>query len=127
MGFDLSGMSRSELEDLVANAQKQMRKLADSERKAALKAARQVAQDHGFELEELLADAGATPAKGRSAKPKNPPKYRNPADPEQTWSGRGRKPQWVLAFEQSGRPLDDCAISNVRGRRLSGAGPAIRA
>lgn len=25
---------------------------------------------------------------------KAPPKYRNPADPRETWSGQGRKPDW---------------------------------
>ena len=26
----------------------------------------------------------------------NPPKYRNPENPMQTWSGRGKKPNWVI-------------------------------
>jgi DNA-binding protein H-NS len=26
-----------------------------------------------------------------------PPKYRNPADPTQTWTGRGKAPAWVDA------------------------------
>lgn len=36
----------------------------------------------------------------REGKRRNParPKYRNPADPSQTWTGRGRKPHWVSAY-----------------------------
>ncbi|HRZ07519.1 MAG TPA: H-NS histone family protein [Candidatus Competibacteraceae bacterium] len=28
----------------------------------------------------------------------NPPKYRNPENPEQTWSGRGKRPAWVVNY-----------------------------
>ncbi len=30
------------------------------------------------------------------------PKYRNPANPEQTWTGRGRSPLWVLDLQKNG-------------------------
>ena len=35
------------------------------------------------------------------------PKYRNPDDPSQTWSGRGRRPRWVVQSLEAGRTLDD--------------------
>jgi DNA-binding protein H-NS len=38
-----------------------------------------------------------------------PPKYRNPADPQQTWTGRGRSPQWVQALREAGA-LDSALI-----------------
>ena len=38
------------------------------------------------------------------------PKYQNPEDPSQTWSGRGRNPKWVVALIQSGGNIKDCAI-----------------
>jgi DNA-binding protein H-NS len=31
-----------------------------------------------------------------------PPRYRNPVNPEQTWSGRGRAPLWVLELQKCG-------------------------
>ena len=31
-------------------------------------------------------------------------KYRNPANPDQTWTGRGKKPNWLTD------PVDDCLI-----------------
>ncbi|NNG23843.1 H-NS histone family protein [Telluria aromaticivorans] len=34
-------------------------------------------------------------------------KYRNPEDPNQQWSGRGRQPAWVKAWVASGKPLED--------------------
>lgn len=38
------------------------------------------------------------------------PKYRNPAVPSETWSGRGRQPHWVSALLASGVLLEDCRI-----------------
>lgn len=32
-----------------------------------------------------------------------PPKYRNPANPAQTWAGRGREPDWFKALDAKGR------------------------
>ena len=43
-------------------------------------------------------------------KKKAPPKYRNPEDDSSTWTGRGRKPLWVLAALESGKSLDDLLI-----------------
>ncbi|MGZ9032950.1 MAG: H-NS histone family protein [Rhodospirillales bacterium] len=40
------------------------------------------------------------------------PKYRNPDNPEETWSGRGRQPRWVQAALAEGETLDDLAISS---------------
>ena len=34
-------------------------------------------------------------------------KYRNPDDPSQTWSGRGRRPRWLTEALEAGRKLDD--------------------
>lgn len=31
------------------------------------------------------------------------PKYRNPTDKKQTWTGRGRMPAWVSQLKESGK------------------------
>ena len=38
------------------------------------------------------------------------PKYRNPADPEQTWSGRGKRPRWFNDALKAGKKEKDLAI-----------------
>ena len=35
------------------------------------------------------------------------PRYVNPADPGQTWSGRGRRPRWVTEQIGAGKSLED--------------------
>lgn len=44
----------------------------------------------------------------RSQRPANtrvPPRYRNPENPEQTWTGRGMVPHWVRDFKARGGDL----------------------
>jgi DNA-binding protein H-NS len=51
-----------------------------------------------------------TAKKGALAGKKVAPKYRNPANPEQTWTGRGVSPAWVQALKAAGT-LDSALIS----------------
>jgi DNA-binding protein H-NS len=46
----------------------------------------------------------------RRAYPKVQPKYRNPENPRQQWSGRGRQPLWVTRLLAAGKTLDDLLI-----------------
>lgn len=41
------------------------------------------------------------------------PKYRNPKNPAETWSGRGRQPRWLRPQLRSGRDLDDFLIDQA--------------
>jgi DNA-binding protein H-NS len=43
--------------------------------------------------------------------PKVLPKYCNPSAPEETWSGRGKQPRWLVAALQSGHRLEEFRIS----------------
>ena len=42
--------------------------------------------------------------------PKVEPKFRNPRDPSDTWSGRGKQPRWVTELLVAGRDLDEFRI-----------------
>ena len=107
MAMDLSAMSRKELLKLQKDVEKALKDAEQRERREALKAAEKAAAEFGFSLTELSGDA-----KPRAAgkKPKTPPKYRNPENPEQTWSGRGRKPQWVHDALAKGHDITDLEI-----------------
>ena len=39
------------------------------------------------------------------------PKYRNPAEPSETWAGRGKRPRWLTAQLKSGKQIDDFLIA----------------
>jgi DNA-binding protein H-NS len=70
-----------------------------------------------LELEKRLAQLSrAEPfraADGRPPRRKYPkvlPKYCNPSAPQETWSGRGKQPRWLVAALQSGRGLEEFRI-----------------
>jgi DNA-binding protein H-NS len=102
MSLNLETLTRDELIKLIADAQKAL-KTVDARRLAEAKlAAEKAAKEFGFSLDEVY-DANAKGSKGA-------PKFANPADASQTWTGRGRKPNWVIAALESGKSLDDLAI-----------------
>ena len=45
------------------------------------------------------------------------PKYRNPANPSETWAGRGLKPRWLAAALKSGKKLEHFSIA-APGRKV---------
>lgn len=105
MAINFDKMSRKELLELRGQVEKALKHAETRERKEALKAAEKAAAEYGFSLSELSGD-GTKPAKG----PKAAPKYRNPNDPAQTWTGRGRKPQWIHDTLKAGADISDLEI-----------------
>lgn len=66
-------------------------------------------------LEERLRQLKPEGAGGRFQRAKRPypqvfPKFRNPSQPAQTWSGRGKQPRWLAAQLRSGKKLNDFLI-----------------
>lgn len=102
MQIELDSLSRDELVKLVADATKAL-KSVDTRRKAEAKlAAEKVAKEYGYSLDEIFATGGKTT--------KGAPKYANPNDASQTWTGRGRKPNWVIEALSSGKTIEDLEI-----------------
>lgn len=46
--------------------------------------------------------------------PKVVPKYRNPTNPSETWSGRGKQPRWLVAQIKNGQSLERFLIGSPR-------------
>ena len=79
-------------------------------------------------LEQRLRELGQNSVKkvshARRPYPQVFPKYRNPAQPSETWAGRGKQPRWLTAELRSGKKLDDFRIrpSDRRGAAAQGSG-----
>lgn len=82
-----------------------------------------MAKDAGLTADDIAkalsagksAKAGKAPKvakKGALAGKKVAPKYRNPANPEQTWTGRGVSPTWIQALKSAGT-LDSALIAQA--------------
>ena len=63
---------------------------------------RAYAEKAGFRLEELFGKRGS---KGSGVA-----KYRNPKDASQTWTGRGRKPNWLIDAVKKGAKIESFEI-----------------
>ncbi|WP_170327167.1 H-NS histone family protein [Ruegeria arenilitoris] len=105
MAISLEKMSRKELLELRDQVEAALKSAEKRERKEALQAAEKAAAEFGFSLSEL-SDGAAKPSKSAKTRAK----YKNPANPEQTWSGRGRKPQWVHEALNAGADIADLEI-----------------
>lgn len=118
--MDLSTLSLAELRRLQSRVAAEIQKRSDVERRTLLKQFRKMAQDKGLSFSELIANddetAASPPAPKSGRKPGAakaqkklplPPRYFNPENSAQTWSGRGRKPQWLLDWVAQDKPLEE--------------------
>ena len=102
--FDLQGMSLPELKQLhkeVAIAIETFRERQKEEARAVLEAK---AREMGFNLSDLA------PGSARRKSKNSPARYRHPENPDLTWTGRGRRPNWIVSALESGRKLEDMAV-----------------
>jgi DNA-binding protein H-NS len=45
------------------------------------------------------------------------PKYRNPTEPSETWSGRGKQPRWLTAALKTGHKIEEFVISRAEANK----------
>lgn len=97
MSVDLRGLSARQLRDLISNAQKRQVELAEENVRQVRERCLKLIADEGLTFEQVFgtprAKKPAAPA-AASGKKGVAPKYRNPANPLQTWAGRGKRPKW---------------------------------
>jgi DNA-binding protein H-NS len=101
MADNLSKMTRKQLEKMQKDVERALKTLDDKERFEAKKAAAKVAAKFGYSLDDLVTE-GQKRRKSATPRTKGPAKYANPQDPTQTWTGKGRQPQWFRAAVDSG-------------------------
>lgn len=120
MSIDLTDLSAKDLRSLITAAEKQQTKVLTRPKASAMRAKiNKYVRDHGYTIEELYG-APAPPAptakkkagrkSTKSSGSKVAPKYRNPANASETWTGRGKQPRWMAALVNSGKSPADFLI-----------------
>ena len=111
-GFDLKGLTVGELDKLIELATKQKTHTLEAEKENVRHQIEELAKKAGFSVDELL---GARRGRKRTGttRAKAEPKYENPSNKSETWSGRGRKPKWVDRVLNGGKKLEELAIRQV--------------
>jgi DNA-binding protein H-NS len=125
MSIDLKTLSAKELQKLIAEANRERKR---KQKRAPIAQVRakltRMATAEGYSLLELFGvKDGARPrgdvrdpqikrggARSSTKGTKVAPKYRNPANPAETWSGRGKQPRWLATAVANGGRLEDFKI-----------------
>lgn len=102
--MDIDALSLNELKSLRTKVDRAIASYEDRKKKEALAELEDAARKMGYSLAELTASSDKKPRKAVA------PKYANPLNAEETWTGRGRKPKWVEAALSAGKSLTDLAI-----------------
>ena len=105
MAIDLKKFNQKQLNELIQRAESRKQEL-HSDRLAKVRAkVSEFANAEGFSIEELFGGRGHKKTRRKAA-----PKYRNPANHAETWSGRGKRPRWYNAALAAGKKEKDLAI-----------------
>lgn len=105
MSIDLNELSVAELEQLIREAGARIERLKREQYASLRRSLEAQAREAGFDVYALF---GGTPAK--PSKNSGEPKYRNPQNPEQTWAGIGKRPDWLRAAINAGESLESMRI-----------------
>jgi DNA-binding protein H-NS len=128
MAIDLKTLSPKELKALIANAESQMQEARASQVQEVRKKIDALLSNAGLTLADVYPGrgGGSTGRGGKGVKRGTvAPKYRNPEDPSQTWTGRGKRPLWfAAAIKRRGVTADSLLIS---GAGKAKAAPAKKA
>ena len=104
----LEKMSFAELAELRDRVDAAMVAAKAAERDALRAQMAAMAAQAGMSLSDVV---GATRASRKANNGKSTVKYRNPENSSETWTGRGRKPNWlVAALKKKGQKLENFAI-----------------
>lgn len=108
--MDLSKLTAKELDDLAKQAQSLAAQKRAQEKTDLRDKVIGIIKDAGFSVDEIFPSSGSASAKPSKQKSTPEVKYRDPQNPKNTWSGRGRKARWLVDAEASGRPLSDFEV-----------------
>ena len=109
--IDSSGLNIDQLSDLVGKAQSEMASREKQRRKdLRCELERRVTAD-GYKLSDILPELGTGATGGRQRR-KMPVKFRNPQNPDETWTEIRRSARWVQAIPDE-RGIDMAAFNAI--------------
>jgi len=103
--YDLEALPLSELKKLQKDVARAISTSEGRQKAEARAKVEALARELGYSLAELVG------ADEKTARASAPAKYRHPENPALTWSGRGRKPKWLVDALAAGQTAADLAIS----------------
>jgi DNA-binding protein H-NS len=112
MTIELNTLSIADLRKISENIEKEFKSRQGKIYKEARAEVREVERKYGLTIEEILSGKRqSTPSAAPKASGSVMPKYRNPSNVEETWTGRGKKPLWLQSALSQGAALEQFLIS----------------
>lgn len=109
MAINLDSLSPAELQALIKSAEAQMQSARKNHVQEVRTKIDGLLKSAGLTIDEVYPRRGGQGSKGPKAVVA--PKYRNPENPAQTWSGRGKRPLWFSgALKKKGVTADSLLI-----------------
>jgi len=102
MNVTFDEMNITEIRQLIGDAENAISQKKEAEKSQVLEEMKTLAKDRGFEFSEFMT--------GKKPRKKSAVKYRNPENHEQTWTGMGRKPKWLVVALEGGESLDGFGV-----------------
>ncbi len=106
MAINIRNLSHAQLSDLIQRAKARQDELAREKATQLRAKISAMVKAEGFAIEDVFGGAGGR----RGVRRKVKPKYRNPIDAAQTWTGRGKRPRWYSAALAAGKKEKDLLI-----------------
>ena len=106
--IDLSTHSVEELKALVARAKREILLKERNRLQEVRNQMEQVASGLNMSIDEFVRHE--SPGRKTGGREAGAIRFRNPADPAQTWTGRGKRPGWLREALAQGARLDDFAV-----------------
>ena len=105
--MNLSNMDFTQLLELKNEVEAEIKRRESEEKAKAKKQIIELARLHGLSAADLI---GKTLGSSGSTRKPVAAKYAHPSNPSITWTGRGRKPLWVLDWLSKDKLLTDLLI-----------------
>jgi len=116
--INVKNMSMSELQKLQKDIGKALAVHETSEKKKAITIIEAKAKSFGYSLLDLIGKSAPQAQLEKKAKAEKTPrkqpriKYRNKENPEQTWTGMGRRPIWLVIATDAGAKHEDFLVQD---------------
>lgn len=107
MAVDIKNLNHNQLSELINKAQSRQNELRKEKVVTLREKIHAMIKAEGYVFEDIF---GGTRVKTKRTGTPVAPKYRNPANAEQTWSGRGKRPHWFNDALKAGKKEKDLAI-----------------
>jgi DNA-binding protein H-NS len=116
--FNLDAMSIDDMWQLHEEISKVLSVRLTTEKRELEKRLAQLRRENEMRRSEPAdAQSAKGPTRERRKYPRVSPKYRNPKEPSETWSGRGKQPRWLAAALKTGHTIEEFVISNVESNK----------